>query len=198
VHARPTPPCRAASMGVVKSVRHRGRKISKDLQADPARVQPESRRRARGTALCGYAARTSAIAQNPLRGNNYPGQCHTTPTGVEKQWRATRCRSSLGKSLHGKDLRPDRQHADEQRERRQRGGFFDHGPNHDPFLPTVQNENDVLFLFRSQLNFVPSVPNLSPGAALIPSVPIRWLDFFRYPVAIASGCSTGFPECYLA
>ena len=137
-------------MGVVKLVRHRDRQISKDLQADLAQAKPETCRRARSTALCGYAARTSAIAQNPFRGNNYPGQCHTTPTGVKTQWRATRCRSSLGKSLHGKDLRPDRQHTDEQRQRRQRGGFFDHGPNHDPFLPTGQNENDVLFLFQSQ------------------------------------------------
>src|SRR6202011_868373 len=127
-----------------------------DLQTDLAQVKPETCRRASGTTLCGYAARTSAIAQNPFRGNNYPGQCHTTPTGVKTQWRATRCRSSLGKSLHGKDLRPDRQHADEQRERRQRGGFFDHGPNHDPFLPAGQNENDVLFLFRSQERVVES------------------------------------------
>ena len=146
------PPSRsAASMGVVKSVRHRDRQISKDLQTDLAHVKPETCRRASGTALCGYAARTSAIAQNPFRGNKYPCQCHTTPTGVKTQWRATRCRSSLGKSLHGKDLRPDRQHADEQRKRRQRGGFFDHGPDHDPFLPHwTERERCSIFVPESR------------------------------------------------
>jgi hypothetical protein len=44
-------------------------------------------------------------------------------------------------------LRPDRQHADEQRERRQRGGFLCNGPNHDPSSLTGHNGNDVLFLF---------------------------------------------------
>jgi hypothetical protein len=47
-------------------------------------------------------------------------------------------------------LRPYGQHADEQRERRKGGSFFDDGPNHDPFLPTGQNGNDVLILFFCQ------------------------------------------------
>jgi hypothetical protein len=53
-------------------------------------------------------------------------------------------------SLHGKHLRPNRQHADEQRQRRQRGSFLDDGPNHDPYLPIGQNGNDVLILFWCQ------------------------------------------------
>jgi hypothetical protein len=77
-------------------------------------------------------------------------KCHETPTGVKTQWRATCCRNAPGKSLHCKDLRPNRQHPDEQRKRRQRGSFFDYGPNHDPPSLTGQNGNGVLFLFRSQ------------------------------------------------
>lgn len=52
------------------------------------------------------------------------------------------------KSLHRKDLRPDRQHPDEQSKRRQRGGFPNHGPNHDPSSLTGQNGNIVLLLFQ--------------------------------------------------
>ena len=146
------PPCLRASIGPpVKSVRHRDRQISKDLRADPGHAKPQTWRRARGTAVRGYAAGTGTIARNPFRGNNYPCQCHTTPTGVEKQWRATRCRTSPEKSLQRKDLRPDRQHADEQRERRQRCSFFDHSPDHDPFLPDwTERERCSIFVLKSR------------------------------------------------
>jgi hypothetical protein len=47
------------------------------------------------------------------------------------------------KSLYRNDLRPDRQHPKEQHERRQRGGFLDHGPNHDP--PPLLDRTGTLF-----------------------------------------------------
>lgn len=81
---------------------------------------------------------------------------------------------TLRKSLHRKDLRPNGQHPDEQRKRRQGGGFFDDGPDHDPLLATGQNGNIVPLLFQSQGQMrccpvlgakFPECPNLPDGAS---------------------------------
>jgi hypothetical protein len=82
---------------------------------------------------------------------NTPQRGYLTPIGVETQWDATGCRTSAGKSLHGKDLRPDGQHPDEQRERRQRGGFFSDGPNHELILPDrTERERCSIFVPKSR------------------------------------------------
>jgi hypothetical protein len=47
-------------------------------------------------------------------------------------------------------LCPDRQHPDEQRQRRQRGSFLDHGPYHDSFLQLDRTR--TMFYFCSRVN----------------------------------------------
>ena len=54
-------------------------------------------------------------------------------------------------SLYSKHLCPYGQHADEQRERREGGSFFDDGPNHDPFLPNwTERERCSNFVLQSR------------------------------------------------
>jgi hypothetical protein len=61
-------------------------------------------------------------------------------------------RPGLGSALEGRDdLRPDRNHAQKQRQRGERGSFFNDGPNHDP-TPAQQEQdmNIVHAMFQSQ------------------------------------------------
>ena len=63
-----------------------------------------------------------------------------------------RDRPGLGSASERRDdLRPDRNHAQEQRQRGQRGSFFNDGPNHDP-TPAQQEQdmNIVHVMFQSQ------------------------------------------------
>src|ERR1043166_7809229 len=99
----------AASIGrEVKSIRREETKISNDLQADAASMNPDSSRLRCHIPFLRYVGGTGAIAQNPFRGNIYPFRYHLTPAGVKTQGHATCCRTLPGKSLQRKDLRPDR------------------------------------------------------------------------------------------
>src|SRR5262249_38195033 len=55
------------------------------------------------------------------------------------------------KSLYRNDLRPDGQHANEQRKRRQGGGFFDHGPDH-VLVPPYWTERERCSIFVPELS----------------------------------------------
>src|SRR5262249_24743594 len=67
------------------------------------------------------------------------------------------------------DLRPDRDHAQKQRQRRERGGFFDEGPNHD-FLLHRQEQG---------MNIVHAVFQVKCQRAGMLNAPKRMTGMFR-------------------
>jgi hypothetical protein len=67
----------------------------------------------------------------------------------------TRCRPALEVAEH---LRPDGDHADEQRQRRERGGFLDHGFEHGS-LPGTEREHSSWYVLESSSPIYPLTPS---------------------------------------
>ena len=118
--------------------------------------------RGSGSAACStkltgkYRASTRSLGPAPrcgasFRPRGFPPAAAESATICKRMRPADRAEAPMRgriqpeKSLRRKDLGPDRQHPDEQRQRRQRGSFLDDGPYHNSFLPLLDRTRTVFY-----------------------------------------------------